>query len=474
MPATALRNIDDLLSQLKGVKKSGAYYMAFCPAHDDGRGHHYNGGQSLQVSESKGWLHMHCHAGCTEDAILKALNLEASDLNVQPKKEKGSAAKRTIERTYDYQDADGKVLFQVVRYKPKGFAQRRRAGDKLVWSMVGVTPALYHLPELLKAIAAGSRIWVVEGEKDADNARALGLEATTAAMGAGKWRKEYTETLKGAREVIIIADKDAPGRRHAFDIALMLHAQETPAKIIEVPGSGKDFSDWAAEKGDIDELQSLANSTKPFSPETADAGGEPQPDDRYHMDWYRKCITYDQPTRSGGTDTVVLADFVATIKAVVNRDDGARLTRLFLVSGVDRNGNALPEVEVPVEQFASMSWVMKHWDVRAVIEPGPVAKDRVCKAIVMNSFKANRLLIYEHTGWRHLDNQDIYLSPAGAIGCQGVEVQLNDALKRYDIPIPEPGAEMKPPVEASVDFISIADYRVTLALWACMYLAPLN
>jgi len=469
-----LRSIDDLRALLRGVKKSADGFTAFCPAHDDGRSHNYKSGQSLQISEKSGWLHVYCHAGCTKEAILSALHLDAADLNITSRKAK-SKAQKTIAKTYDYPGADGKLLFQAVRYEPKGFAQRRPDGlGKWVWNMDGVTPVLYHLPELLAEIKAGKQIWIVEGEKDADNARALGLAATTSPMGAGKWRTEYTETLKGAASVIVVADKDVPGRRHACDIAIALYSQGTPVKVVEVPGTGKDFTDWTNEKGDIDELIKAVENTVPFSPESAGEAAKAAPDDRYRMDWFRRCITYDQVTRSGNTETVILADFVARIKAVINRDDGARTTRLFLVNGIDRDGKALPEVEIPVEQFSSMSWVMKHWDVRAVIEPGPVAKDRVCKAIVMNSFQADRLLIYEHTGWRHIDGQDIYLSPSGAIGCEGVRVELNDALKRYDIPIPTPGADVLPAVEASVDFIGIGDYRVTLPLWACMYLAPLN
>jgi hypothetical protein len=33
--------------------------------------------------------------------------------------------KRRISATYDYTDGDGELLFQAVRYEPKGFSQRR-------------------------------------------------------------------------------------------------------------------------------------------------------------------------------------------------------------------------------------------------------------------------------------------------------------------------------------------------------------
>ena len=78
-----------------------------------------------------------------------------------------------IAATYDYCDEGGQLLFQSVRYQPKGFTQRRPDGPH----------PLYRLPELLAAAAAA--IYLPEGEKDADRLRSLGMVATTTVMGAG-------------------------------------------------------------------------------------------------------------------------------------------------------------------------------------------------------------------------------------------------------------------------------------------------
>ena len=42
---------------------------------------------------------------------------------------------------------------------------------------------------------------------DAHNLHALGPTATTSPMGAGKWRPEYAEALRGAH-LVILPDKD--------------------------------------------------------------------------------------------------------------------------------------------------------------------------------------------------------------------------------------------------------------------------
>jgi hypothetical protein len=90
--------------------------------------------------------------------------------------------------------------------EPKSFRQLRPDPDKpgkWLWNLDGITPVLYRLPQVLAAVKSGQTIYIVEGEKDADNLHALGLTATCNAMGAGKWRDSYSEALRGASVVII-------------------------------------------------------------------------------------------------------------------------------------------------------------------------------------------------------------------------------------------------------------------------------
>lgn len=90
---------------------------------------------------------------------------------------KPNAAPRIV-AAYNYQDATGAGLFQVVRYAPKDFRQRRSdgAGD-WIWNLRGVEPVLYRLPDLVRAEPSAT-VYVVEGEKDADALRAGLLVAT--------------------------------------------------------------------------------------------------------------------------------------------------------------------------------------------------------------------------------------------------------------------------------------------------------
>jgi 5S rRNA maturation endonuclease (ribonuclease M5) len=115
---------------------------------------------------------------------------------------------------YDYTDEQGALLFQTVRYRPKAFRQRRPNGTGgWTWTVKGVRKVLYHLP----AVIAAPTVFVCEGEKDADALTGLGVTATTNPLGAGKWRDEFSDVLRG-KQVYVIPDGDARGRQHAADV----------------------------------------------------------------------------------------------------------------------------------------------------------------------------------------------------------------------------------------------------------------
>ena len=120
------------------------------------------------------------------------------------------AVRASIVATYDYRDDNGTLLFQVVRFEPKDFRQRRPNGTGWTWSVKGVRRVPYRLPELLEA---GERVvFIVEGEKSADRLRALGIPATCSPGGAGKWHDALNEFFRGS-DVVVVPDHD-PQKLH--------------------------------------------------------------------------------------------------------------------------------------------------------------------------------------------------------------------------------------------------------------------
>ncbi len=229
-----------ILSKLSGVRSCGdRKWTARCPAHDDRK-------PSLSVSVGDdGRVLLHCQAGCSFHEVCQALKIRPRDLF--PAKRNETCARknsRQVVATYPYRDEAGTLLFEVVRYEPKDFRQRRPNGrNGWVWNLNETPRVLYRLPELL-ATDRTECVFVCEGEKDVENVRALGLTATCNPGGAGKWACMRDDVALHGRRVVVVADKDPAGRQHAQDVAARLHDKTTCVKVMEMPGKGKDATDW--------------------------------------------------------------------------------------------------------------------------------------------------------------------------------------------------------------------------------------
>jgi putative DNA primase/helicase len=176
---------------------------------------------------------------------------------------------RRIVGTYDYRQPDGTLLFQVVRRDPKGFSQRRPDGaGGWVWNLQGINPVLYRLPELLSGNPKES-VFVVEGEKDADKLASLGFVSTTNPMGAGKWRPEYADALRG-RDVVLLPDNDRQGHEHMESVALSLLGVASSIKLVNLPdlATKGDVSDWLAAGGTVDGLNQLVAQAQEYKQRT--------------------------------------------------------------------------------------------------------------------------------------------------------------------------------------------------------------
>lgn len=288
----------ELALRVQAKPAPGGRWMARCPAHGDDR-------ESLQIATGQdGRVLLKCFAGCPLEAILEAAGMTTPDLF--PPRDAG----RQIVDTYDYTDQKGRLCYQVVRYRPKDFRQRRLDGQGTwVWNLQGMDRVLYRLPAVLEAAQHGQVIFVVEGEKDADAVTALGMVATTNAGGAKKWTRAYTETLRGA-DVVLIPDNDTPGRQHMETVAQALYGIAKRVKLLTlegVPPKG-DVSDWLVCGHTRTDLEQLVAQTPEWVPSAVDAPSAPdKPTDlhftdlgnaerlvRRHGDDSRYCPTWGQ------------------------------------------------------------------------------------------------------------------------------------------------------------------------------------
>jgi hypothetical protein len=145
---------------------------------------------------------------------------------------------------------------------------------------------------------AGSRVFIVEGEKAADAARAVGLLATTSPQGSKSAGKADWSPLSG-RDVVILPDHDDAGERYADDVARLATAAGAKSvrivRLVELWAGmpeGGDMADLVEHRGgDVDtiraEVEALTDKTEPeavtpeapavraFTPFPADVLSEP-------------------------------------------------------------------------------------------------------------------------------------------------------------------------------------------------------
>lgn len=248
-------------------KRSGANWVAVCPAHADGS-------PSLSIKRTpNGDALLYCHAGCETAEVMASIGLTMADLYrdgrdrpkdvwrasgqpipgarprlqaVQPSGRR--AASRSplgpVVASYDYRDESGAVLFTKTRHEPKDFRVKRPDGS---WGIGDARRVLYRLPDVLAAVRSTELVWVVEGEKDADRLTAMGLAATCNFDGAAKtgtrtkWRPEYGDQLAGAH-VVIVRDLDEAGAGHALAAFDDLTGKAASVRIVE-PATGSEHDD---------------------------------------------------------------------------------------------------------------------------------------------------------------------------------------------------------------------------------------
>ncbi len=257
--------LDELLARFpEEPKHSGASWKALCPAHPDNN-------PSLSITQRDGKILLKCHAACATETICERLGIKLSDLTVNSNghKKQGAEELGPVVAEYNYTDEAGRLLYQVVRFEPKDFRQRRPNGKGgWTWSLGDTRKVLYRLPDVI----AADEVFILEGEKDCETARKLSLVATCNPMGAGKWLGAYGESLRGKR-VVVIADADSAGRKHAKQVAQSLAGKVESLKLLEMPDGMKDLTE-AVERGfDRKLLEALVADAKEWeSDELLDLG----------------------------------------------------------------------------------------------------------------------------------------------------------------------------------------------------------
>lgn len=310
---------------------------AQCPAHDDN-----DPSLSVSLGDCGLCVVLKCHGHCETAAVLDALALSYPDLRhpdcdihrssqqpgptaptartrtqphqrTRPPAEHG--ARRTTEQpqqpetpswwpnlgrpdaVFTYCDAEGTIVGEVRKYEywqdgtriAKTFRPFRPEGGRMrpgKWN----APVLYRLPQLLAATRESQAVYVCEGEADADAMAEHDVAATSAPFGASAgWLPQYTEQLRGARQVVIVRDKDDAGRARAESLHKTLTSAGFEAWIAEA-AEGKDPRDHFAAGRTLDDLIPVAQpQPAPQQPAPSATRAEPV----YYGDGWEEPVSLD-------------------------------------------------------------------------------------------------------------------------------------------------------------------------------------
>src|SRR5262245_52488062 len=237
------------------------------PAQKLGNEWRYGSRGSLAIDLKKGsWFDHEANAGGGVFDLIRRQGYDQPAAWLRSEGLLGSVTDPKIVKTYDYRDEIGELLFQVVRFEPKDFRQRRLNGHGgWTWNVQGTRRVPYGLPDLVKAVAAGETVYIPEGEKDVDNLRAIGLAATTNPGGINKWRNEYSQHLRGA-DVVVLPDNHAEGREHGDQVVASLRGIAKRIRVLDIgkhwadcPNKG-DISDWLAAGNSAEKLKAIVDA----------------------------------------------------------------------------------------------------------------------------------------------------------------------------------------------------------------------
>jgi putative DNA primase/helicase len=190
------------------------------------------------------------------------------------------AVRPQAQKEFVYQGSDGQPVVKITRKDngagKKNFYQSHFKDGQWLPKFPETERSRLHLYRIFddinqQAIADNQLVFVVEGEGVADSLIALGIAATTAIGGAGKWKHygypNYVSDLKDAR-VVICPDCDIAGIKHTeaigsdFPEARWLYAiPESPSWNNLPPKGGLDVADWInalkAEGLSVEQVRSL-------------------------------------------------------------------------------------------------------------------------------------------------------------------------------------------------------------------------
>lgn len=271
---TILSHLDQLVPvEGKSTATTGEYYCPLCKA------------ENFKVDLKTGKYNAFgCDCNTSEAGKKAVIEAIAPSTWEKPPRQ---ASKQTF--TYDrLANGVAESIAQVVRSDDgqgkRQFYQQHWDGARWAKGLPGEVKAQVRLYRIFRPVnerAKGDRIFLVEGEGKVDALLNLGIPATCAIGGAGKWKQyghpNYLEDLKGY-QVVLCPDRDEPGVKHCEEVEadLVEHGIDVAGWLYAYPDSylwqrlpksgGADVADWIADGATADDIRTAVEPRRVAQP----------------------------------------------------------------------------------------------------------------------------------------------------------------------------------------------------------------
>lgn len=241
---------------LAKAKRSPTGWKACCPAHEDKD-------PSLFLADGEDGLALRCYAGCDYRSIAQALESKGAILNGY--RDRSDVPTEHFQlgayhSHWDYHSASGSLIMRVCRWEQPGGKKDIRPLTKTAegwkWVHHPNPRPLFQLDRLTNEPELP--VIIVEGEKTAAAAQKLfPTHVATTWPGGAASTGQIDMTALAGREVILIPDCDAPGRKAMTWMQTRLKSLARAVRIIDPSNllpdlpAGWDLADALTEKRDV-------------------------------------------------------------------------------------------------------------------------------------------------------------------------------------------------------------------------------
>lgn len=179
---------------------------------------------------------------------------------------------------------------------------------------------------------------------------------------------------------------------------------------------------------------------------------------------------YREYEKNGEQNRQHLANFYIQAEAETIRDNGQERERTFRLRAVC-DGDELPAEYIAAKDFSSMNFISQTWGLSLRPAVGQNTLAYIRDSISAQAHFIQQEYIYTHTGWRKIGGSWAFLHAGGAIGAQGVRVELDGRLSRYALQL---CGDLSAAQETVKKLLRLAPREVMIPLVGFVFLTPLN